>query len=149
RRGAQGGSNVMSHRRHGLSFLEVLLACAMFASLAVAVAPTVMSIRQARSTRGFDRAQEGISFDLASMTSDLIEHPAAYGVKDVDTLLHGRVVAISWPTSAAEKSQRPDITVRMLPSEQNGTDHAWLDCECAGMHCLGFLSIPPSTGRTR
>jgi prepilin-type N-terminal cleavage/methylation domain-containing protein len=129
----------------GLTLLEVLLASAILATLAVACVPLLHE-----SLTALVEPPEP-TFDLnelADVADQFLADPTRFGMADSRQLLEQGSVTITWPASKGDHEDEtviphlPPINVRCLLADDSKVDHAWALFECDGQTIARWIAMP-------
>jgi prepilin-type N-terminal cleavage/methylation domain-containing protein len=125
----------------GLTLLEVLIATALLAILAVASVPVIaraMTLLNADSIPGTIQVA-----DLAAVADAFIAKPADFGLGE-QPLHEIDVAQIDWPEDSSIESG-PAITIRALRcADGPECDHLWLVFECERLAVCRWVFVPPA-----
>jgi prepilin-type N-terminal cleavage/methylation domain-containing protein len=137
--------------KRGLTLLEVLIAAALLAVMAAACVPAM-----AQAMRALHVAETPTlavdPVDLASFADLVLEWPELFGFKQPEELLNADGQALPWPPPP-EPPPRPEafrdplnaappVTIRVLRSSGEESDHVWLSFECDGLIVHRWMAIP-------
>ncbi len=128
-------------RRAGMTLLEVLIATAILAMLAVACTPLI--VRAISSVERSAHAMSVQAADLSAAADIFINDPVSFGLEHA-SLHEISELQIPWPKDDERFDKVPAsvIDVCAIRADRSHADHLWLRFECEGAIALRMVTVP-------